>query len=173
MHFITCLVAIVATLIAAVTDARSGRIPNWLTYPLLVLGPVLSLLSPTPWYSAILLSLLGVFCCALVPTLLFARAAMGGGDVKLLAALGGLLGPYSGIEVQFFSFCVVSLVLLGRMAWDGKLFAMLRNVLLAGGHLFLPRSMRRPLEPTLMTNMRMGFSIFVGTALSIALRGQL
>lgn len=173
MHFVTCVVAIVATLIAAITDARSGRIPNWLTYPLLAFGPVLSVLSPAPWYTSLALSVFGIFSCALVPVLLFARSAMGGGDVKLLAALGGLLGPYSGIEVQFFSFCVVSLVLLGRMAWDGKLFAMLRNVLLAGGHLFLPKSMRRPLEPTLMTNMRMGFSIFVGTALSIALRGPL
>jgi len=173
MPFVSCLVALIATLIAAVTDARSARIPNWLTYPLLVLGPVLSLFGSAGWLSSLVLSLLGIFVCALVPTLLFARKAMGGGDVKLLAALGGLLGPYSGIEVQFFSFCVVSFVLLARMAWDGKLLATLRNVVIASGHLFLPKRLQRPLEPTLLTDMRMGLSIFVATALSFVMRGQL
>jgi prepilin peptidase CpaA len=173
MPTVTCSIALLATAIAAPTDARSARIPNWLTYPLLALGPLLSLFAPVPAMSGLLLSLLGIFCCALVPTLLFARAAMGGGDVKLLAALGGLLGPYSGIEVQFFSFLVVTIVLLGRMAWDGRLLATLRNVVLASTHLFLPQRLHRPLEPTLLTNMRMGIPIFVATALSVVMRGQL
>src|SRR4051812_12097721 len=108
MPLVTCVIALLATLIAAVTDARSARIPNWLTYPLLVLGPILSLFGRAGWLPSLVLSLLGIFACALVPTLLFARNAMGGGDVKLLAALGGLLGPYAGIEVQFYSFCVVA-----------------------------------------------------------------
>jgi len=172
MPFVTCLVACIATLIAAVTDARSARIPNWLTYPLLVLGPVLSVFGHGPWLPSLVLSFIGILSCALVPTLLFARNAMGGGDVKLFAALGGLLGPYSGIEVQFFSFCVVAFVLMARMAWDGKLLGTLRNVFIASGHLFLPKRMQRPLEPTLLTDMRMGLSIFVATALSFVLRGQ-
>lgn len=170
MSVVTCLLALFATLIAAVTDGRSGRIPNWLTLPLLVLGPLLSLMSHG--FSALLLCLLGILLCSLVPALLFTRNAMGGGDVKLLAALGGLLGPSCGIEVQFFSFCVIAFALLARMAWEGKLFATLRNVMIASGHLFLPKRLQRPLEPTLLTNMRMGVSIFVATAVSVVLRGQ-
>jgi prepilin peptidase CpaA len=174
MPIATCSIALLATAIAALTDARSARIPNWITYPLLLLGPLLSVcfaqLSPL---EGLLSSVFGIVCCGLVPVLLFARSAMGGGDVKLLAALGGLLGPYSGIEVQFFSFCVVTVLLLGRMAWDGKLFATLRNTLRAAGHLFLPERLHAPLEPTMLTNMRMGIPIFVATALSVLLRGPL
>jgi prepilin peptidase CpaA len=171
MSFVTCSIAILAALIAAITDARTGRIPNWLTLPLLVLGPVLSAVAGG--VPALLLSLLGVVLCAAVPLLLFTRQAMGGGDVKLFAALGGLLGTHVGIEVQFFSFCVVAFVLLAQMAWDGRLFVTLKNVFFAGGHLFLPKRYHRPLEPALMTQMRMGISILVATLASFALRSPL
>jgi len=163
--------ALIATLIAAFTDTRTGRIPNWLTYPALVLGPLFAL--ALSGLQPMLLSMLGILVCALVPTLLFAKSAMGGGDVKLLAALGGLLGPYAGIEAQFYAFCVVAFVLLARMAWNGRLFATLGNVFAASGHLFLPQRMRRPLQPTMLTDMRMGVSIFVATIVCIVLRGEL
>lgn len=171
MSFATCSLALLATLIAAITDARTGRIPNWLTVPLLVVGPVLSIVAGG--LSALLLALLGVLLCGLVPLLLFSRNAMGGGDVKLFAALGGLLGTHLGIEVQFFSFCVVAFLLLARMAWDGRLFATLKNVLIAAGHLFLPKRFHRPIEPTLLTQERMGVSIFLATLASVAIRSPL
>ncbi|MEY4514407.1 MAG: hypothetical protein RLZZ450_6529 [Pseudomonadota bacterium] len=168
MSVVPYAIALLATLIAAYTDTRTGRIHNWLTVPLLVVGPVLSLLLGGP--QQLILSLLGIVLCGMVPLLLFARAAMGGGDVKLLAGLGGLLGTHLGIELQFFAFCVVAFVLLAQMAWDGRLFVTLKNVLFAGGHLFLPKRYHRPLEPALLTQMRMGLSIFVATLLSVFLR---
>ena len=168
MSLTTCAIAIVATLIAAIHDARTGRIPNWLTLPLLLAGPVMS--AASGGIPALLLSILGILLCGLAPLLLFTRNAMGGGDVKLFAALGGLLGTHLGIEVQFFSFAVVAFVLLAHMAWDGRLFATLKNVLLAGGHMFLPKRYHRPLAPAVMTQVRMGISIFVATLGSVALR---
>lgn len=171
MSLFTCFVALVVTLVAAVTDARAGRIPNWLTYPLLLAGPVSAAI--VGGVQPLLLSLIGVFLCGLVPLLLFVRDAMGGGDVKLLSALGGLLGPIAGIEVQFFAFVIVVFLLMAKMAWDGRLFATLRDVVIAGGHLFLPKRYHRPLEPAMLTNMRMGISIFVATLASVALRAPL
>jgi prepilin peptidase CpaA len=168
MSLATCAIALLATLIAAITDTRSGRIPNWLTTPLFVLGPLLGFVAGGA--QELILSLLAILLCGLVPLLLFARAAMGGGDVKLLAGLGGLLGTHIGIELQFFSFCVVAFVLLAHMAWDGRLFVTMKNVLFAGGHLFLPKRYHREIEPALLTQVRMGLSIFVATLVSIVIR---
>lgn len=167
LHPIAFAAALLATLAAAATDARTGRIPNWLTLPLIALAPLLH-----GWLDGaegIVRSLLGVVCCAMVPVLLFARGAMGGGDVKLFAALGGLLGPYHGVEVQFFAYFALSLLLLARMAWEGRLLATVRNVVYAAGNLVLPARLRKPLEPTLLTSMRMGLAIFCATLASYLL----
>ncbi len=70
---------------AALTDLRERRIPNWLTGGAAALYPVYLLLSPVPvaWASALALSLL----VALVGLALFTRELIGGGDVKLIAAV--------------------------------------------------------------------------------------
>lgn len=77
------LVALLA--LAAVIDVRERRIPNWLTGGVAALYPLYVLASPTPiaWLAA--LAVAGaVFLTGLV---LFARQLIGGGDVKLIAAL--------------------------------------------------------------------------------------
>ena len=78
-------------LVAAVTDWRRGEIPNWLTLPPLVLAPAAFALFVSP--GAALVSIAGIFICGLVPYLLFRQDAIGGGDVKMVAAIGGLLLP--------------------------------------------------------------------------------
>ncbi len=77
--------ALLLAVACALTDATTGRIPNAITLPALLAG----LLVGHP---------AGVLCAA--PALhLFARGKLGGGDVKLLAALGALLGLASGLAV--------------------------------------------------------------------------
>jgi Flp pilus assembly protein protease CpaA len=77
--FLTMLV------IAAVKDIRERRIPNPLTAGLALLYPVYVLVSPIPvaWAPALGLAT-AVFLIGLA---LFARKLMGGGDVKLIAAV--------------------------------------------------------------------------------------
>ena len=80
------LAALVALLaLAALIDVRERRIPNWLTGGIAALYPLYVLASPMPiaWLSA--LAVAGaVFVFGLV---LFARQLIGGGDVKLIAAM--------------------------------------------------------------------------------------
>jgi len=75
----------------AFVDVRERRIPNWLTYPGIVLGFLLRglLLGWTGMGSALVGCLLagGIFL------LFYVVRAMGAGDVKLVAAIGSLLGP--------------------------------------------------------------------------------
>jgi prepilin peptidase CpaA len=157
--------SLAATLAAAVTDARTGRIPNWLSLPLIAVGPVVHLAGHGS--TAGLGSLLGIVACAALPLLLFVKGAMGGGDVKLLAALGGLLGTHVGIEIQLASYLLLTMFVLASMAWHGQLWRTLRNALMAGANLVLPRKFHRTLDPATLTQVRMGGAIFAATALCV------
>jgi len=71
-------------ILAAVVDIRERRIPNWLTGSVAALYPVYVLTNPQlAWFGA-LAAALAVFVFGLA---LFSRRLIGGGDVKLIAAL--------------------------------------------------------------------------------------
>jgi prepilin peptidase CpaA len=111
------LLALTAT--AAVTDTRSGLIPNWLTLPTLALAPLAQLAAGGV---ADALNALGaVLACALVPLLLFALRAMGGGDVKLFGALGALCGASLGLGLQLVSYALAAVVGLAVATRRGRL----------------------------------------------------
>ena len=81
---------------ATATDLRSQRIPNALTLPLAVLGLAYHALTAGVgglWFSSVGLALgLGLM---LAP---FLFGVMGGGDVKLMAAVGAWIGPVLTLE---------------------------------------------------------------------------
>src|SRR5690242_18234513 len=89
---VVCILACVAiTAVAAVTDTRTGHIPNWLTLPPLIIAPLLWGAHGGLWRvdgGSLVGSLLSMLGCALVPLLLFFKRACGAGDVKLFAAVG-------------------------------------------------------------------------------------
>ncbi|MBD0273554.1 MAG: prepilin peptidase [Acetobacteraceae bacterium] len=87
------ILAAVACLLlaAAVEDVRTRRLPNRLTAAVAVLYPFHVLANPTAiaWPIALALAA-ALFACGAV---LFAWRLLGGGDVKLIAALGLWSGP--------------------------------------------------------------------------------
>lgn len=75
---------------AVVTDVRSHRIPNLLVLPFWVLGPLLHLaLSGS---AGLLVSASGLGLALALGFPLWLVGWFGAGDVKLIAAIGGLLG---------------------------------------------------------------------------------
>jgi len=162
---ILVLACVVITLVAAITDARTGHIPNWLTLPPLVVGPLAWTHHGGLWNidGSLVLSVLSALVCSLVPWILFRKAAIGAGDVKLFAAVGALGLLSLGIEAQFYSFCAGSLFAMARLAWEGRLFRTLGNTVFLALDPVLPRKWRRPMTRELMTKMRFGAAIFVGT----------
>jgi prepilin peptidase CpaA len=107
--------------LAALKDICERRIPNLLTGALAALYPVYVLVSPTPvaWLAALGLAA-AVFFVGLG---LFARALIGGGDVKLLAALSLWAGPE-----QFVWFILVTTLAGGVLSLISLCYRCLRGL---------------------------------------------
>ena len=167
------LAATLVALIGAVFDWRKGHIPNWLTYAALVLGPMahagIALGAKESMDVALeegAFSVGGALTCAIVPFLLYRQGALGGGDLKILAALGALLQPSLGLEAQLYAFLSAAILAPARLAYEGKLFSTLKNAFLIGGNLFLPKSKQRSIEESALSWFRLGPPIFLGVALT-------
>lgn len=159
--------------IAAVTDARTGRIPNWLTLPAAVLG--VGVHTVLGGRTGLLLSLGGLALSGLIPWALHRStrgAAIGGGDVKLFAAIGALGGPVMGVEVELSALVLLSVFALLRLAFQGKLLRVVANGLRLLVNPVLPGRWRRAVAPETLTEMRMGPAIAAG-ALVVVARDQL
>src|SRR5688500_14309130 len=93
-RWLTYLQLLALLLWAAVEEARTRKIRNWLSLSLLLAGFLQSLglfgadRTVGPGSSA-----LGILVGFSLPFVLFAIGALGGGDVKLMAGIGAWLGP--------------------------------------------------------------------------------
>jgi prepilin peptidase CpaA len=173
-----CL-ALLLTAAAALFDLRTGQIPNWLSLGGLAVGGALQLfvacdaahtLSAGFVGMAALDVLLGLVVCGLVPYLLFLRAGIGGGDVKLLAALGALLGPVVGLEVELYAFVVMALFAPLRLVYEGRLRQVLQNSLALLANPLRAKEQRRALPEELLYSFKFAPAIFVATLLVGLLR---
>jgi prepilin peptidase CpaA len=94
----TVLAAIAISLVAAVTDIRSRSIPNWLTYSAMLLGVGhYTLVDGAPGF---FFGAGGLFLGLALLIVFYIAGGMGAGDVKLMGAVGALLGP-KGVFVAF------------------------------------------------------------------------
>lgn len=114
-----------ALLLAAVIDWRSRRIPNWLTFSLAASGFAAALL-PGSDLSA-LQALIGFGVGFAIPFCLFALGALGGGDVKLLAAVGAWVGGLIVLKIFLAAAVVGMVIVLAQSARQGRLGILFRN----------------------------------------------
>jgi prepilin peptidase CpaA len=162
--------------IAAWTDWRTGNIPNWLTFGTLGLAPVahvaVSFAHHAPAAEAFAnggYSLLGGLACGFLPMLLYRRGGIGGGDVKLFAAIGALLRTMVGVEAEFYCFLAAALIAPAHLAYEGKLFRTLKNSALLVVNPFLPAEKKLVVQREVMSWIRLGPAIFLGVVLTAAL----
>jgi prepilin peptidase CpaA len=182
----------VATLVAIVGawfDWRSGRqaeegegvegeIPNELTLGALAIAP----LAHFVWgykvggvkvgLETAGFSVAGALLCAIVPMIMWRGGAMGGGDLKLLAAIGAICRPLVGIEAEFWAFAAAAVLIPARLAWEGKLFRVLGNSLAIAVNPLLPKTKRKEISREEMTWARFGPAIALGTLLATLLHWQ-
>ena len=98
--------------LAGVTDLKTGKIPNILTFGSLLAALLYLIFRPQYAFN----SICGLFTLSLLPLLLFYYSkgqGVGGGDIKLLAALGAWLGPEAGLALTLSALTMATLVGLG------------------------------------------------------------
>lgn len=110
--------------IAAVNDVRKARIPNWLTYG--GLAAALVARAATGW-QGLLSGLAGSAIAGGVFFLLFMVGGMGGGDMKLMAAMGAWVGTAESVPVLFTSAIAGGILALFYMLFSRRVVVTLRN----------------------------------------------
>ncbi len=168
MEWLPLALVLAVALASAITDARTGHIPNAITLPAIALGPIVHGLAFG--VGASLLSIVALCSCAIVPYFLFRRDAMGGGDVKLFAALGAVAGPTLGIELQLATFLVAGFWVFGRLAYRGRLFATLGNAGRMAMGAVAPRVAETARAPELEDSIRLGAPALAAALLVLAIR---
>jgi prepilin peptidase CpaA len=98
------------TLVCLVMDVRSRRIPNWLTVPALGLG-LLAHTAAGGW-QGLQFSILGFATGFAILFVLWLFGGGGGGDVKMMSALGAWLGVTLTVEA-FLASAVATVVIVG------------------------------------------------------------
>jgi prepilin peptidase CpaA len=112
-------------ILAAVIDGFELKVPNWLTFPMIVSGWLYSAWAAgatgDPWYVGLGCSMVGMAVGLGLLLPLYAIGGMGAGDVKLLAGLGAWMGATH----TLYAFCVTAIagavlsiaMVMWRRAW--------------------------------------------------------
>ena len=149
------------TLVAAVTDVLRNKIYNWNTYSGILAALALSAVGSawlradagagakvSVWIGSPLLSdsVWGLLTCGVLMIVCFVVfPGIGGGDVKLMAMIGAMMGTYNGLEALLWTFVLGACFSLIVLVWRvGPVTTVSRIVRLVSSKLrlawFLPLS---------------------------------
>lgn len=182
MHWFAWWPTLIVVTVATFTDLRTRRIPNWLVFPFLLAGIVVS---PSPWrhdwygnghgfgWHGLGQSLAGVGLSLLINGIPFLMGWTGGGDVKLLAAIGAWIGPAQLFWALFFTAVAGGIMVLCWAAYSG----FIKDLFMGAGDLLFSwrkREMRCDPQPALANPMKRKMpyapAIAIGTLLSFFAR---
>lgn len=165
------LVALSIAMAACIFDLRTRRIPNWLTLGAAAAGIVFHL--ATGGISGLERSAAGWAVGAALLIVPYALGGMGGGDVKLVGALGAWIGPGDAFWLAMYTGISGAIAAIVVSAWQGYLRQAMKNVWLLLTH-WRVNGLRPVPELTLESSRgpRLAYAvpILAGTAVMLWLR---
>jgi prepilin peptidase CpaA len=162
---------LLALAVATFTDLRSRRIPNWLVFPFLLAGFVVS--GALHGWAGISHSLAGMALGALLFGALSALGGMGMGDVKLVAAIGAWIGAAQlliALVLTAFAGGIMAICWALAGGFAGELFRGSGDLLLGFGRRGLRPHPELVLSNPLTRKMPYAPAIAIGTIFSFFAR---
>ena len=154
--------AVVVASIGAISDVRKARIPNWLTYSSLITALVLR--AGLMGWSGFKSGALGMLAAGGIFLILFVLGAMGGGDMKLMAAIGAWVGSAYVVTILLVAAMAGGVLALVQIIFGRRGWQTLRNLLE-----LLRFRLTSGLQPHPVLNVREAGSDRVPYGLAIAL----
>lgn len=125
---------------AGFCDLKERKIPNKITFTGILIGIMFNII--TVGGMGLLQSLLGMFAGLAIFFLPFVMGGMGAGDVKLMGAIGALMGWRFSVMTALYSAIVGGIMVLIYLLHTGKLRETLKKMLYALVNLLLQFAIR-------------------------------
>lgn len=167
---ITCAILTILLIgVAAVTDLKWRRIPNFLTFP--AFAAALLVRTAYLGWSGLLLAIAGAVIAPVLLLLFHGGKGLGMGDLKLAAAVGALVGPMLAAVAMLLSAVAGGILAIAMMLRSGGLVAQILGTFLIG----LPFSRKKKAnttptaeKPRGVATMPYGLAIGVGSLMTLA-----
>ncbi len=169
----------ITLVVAAVIDGLKLKVPNWITFPMIISGWIYSAaFSPYAGWEGLMFSLVGTVVGLALLMPLYAIGGMGAGDVKLLAGVGawvwGTVTLYAFVVSAVVGGIIAVLMVLSQRKW-GKhqsQFWMICNEILTVKDPEKLAAIAAERKPTMML-LPFGIPIAIGTIAYFAVAGML
>jgi prepilin peptidase CpaA len=163
MDSVIIVALMIVLLIAVVTDLRSSRIPNWLTFSAMGFA-----LAGHAWLGSmhgVLFSLAGLGTGLGLFFLIYLAGGIGAGDVKLMAAIGAFVGVYGVLSCAWLAMVVGGVYAIAAMCYQWGLASAGQRLVCAAYGAVLVGGSAWTRELGLPFKLRYGLAIAGGTLL--------
>ena len=157
----TNVCAFVLLVLCAGWDIKYRKRPNWATLPGIVLGFGLNALHGG--WTGMKESGLGFIVGFGALLVLFVLGWMGGGDVKLMAAVGALKGYPFIVSALFYSLIVGIVIGVAMLIWNRKTLRTFKNLFFVIGSRFTKLIPKQNIDPEQTQKLPFGLAIVLGT----------
>jgi prepilin peptidase CpaA len=146
-------------------DIRTSRIPNWLTFT--TMGVALLAHICLEGFQGATFSLFGLGTGLVIFVIFFVLGGMGAGDVKLMGAVGAIVGPYGALVAGILAIMAGGIYALAAMSYEWGVGATARKLAFRAYGPFILKDSHVGDDLKLPYHLRYALAIATGTLLFV------